>query len=309
MDSYGNIDEMLHGAYVDVFSHGHRSSPRDQLTLEVLGWSAKLVHPRARVVKNPAREVRHGYCAASCAWNLGMRDDLASIEWWNPNGRFIAEEGKFYGANYGQRWADPLEEAMLLMSDDPDTRRAWVPIWRPSDLESGYSRVGKDVPCTLGFGLRTTNDKLDLQVVMRSQSLSILPYDVFLFSVLQELVANTMGLEMGALYWCCNSLHVYLSREYATNRATYEWYRDATHFEGAIKADVYREYQKQMDPLDLDLSEATMKWPAMMDLCMSSKEAARGLENERRQSPRDFDPVMSMMLTGALTTWAAGMIE
>jgi len=311
---YSNMDEMLFGAYTEVFSHGTRSSPRGQETLEVIGWTAQLTKPRARIVRNPARDIRLGYCAASVAWNLDKRNDVESICWWNPNGRFMSDNGQtFHGANYGQRWDLRLQEAMQLFFYDSSTRRAWVPIWEAIDdlidvdPETGefdaYSREGKDVPCTLGFGLRNRERHLDMHVVMRSQSVTILPYDVFLFSTLQELVANSLQMKLGVLTWHAMSLHAYFKREWATNRASYEWYLANTHREGAIRAETYRSFQEEMQPVNLTLEEAKAAWPPAMDACAASPLGPSSISNDRGC------PIVELMVSGALRTWDIGAAQ
>lgn len=265
---YTSADLMLRGAMRDVFEHGTVVSPRGHETIEVLSWSGTLLYPRARLVRNPARDIRVGYAAANVAWNLCKRDDVESICWWNPNGRYISDNGRrFHGANYGQRWDDSLKEAMWLLVADPDTRRAWVPIWRPEDISDHrdpmeptfYSRDGKDVPCTLGFSLRRREERLDMQVVMRSQSLTILPYDLFLFAAMQELIANTMEIQLGELHWHCNSLHAYFRREHAIHEATRDWY-DEIFTAKNVGSPEFRMLVEQMDPIDLDLAGARQRW-------------------------------------------------
>jgi hypothetical protein len=83
-----------------------------------------------------------------------------------------------------------------------------VPIYEPDDsfMDEGTSNM----PCAIGFGLRIISNRLVLQTVMRSQSLyGVFPYDVFLFTTLQELIANELGLELGWYEHFMLSAHVY----------------------------------------------------------------------------------------------------
>ena len=280
----------------DVKGQGQATDPRGNGTLEVLGWQGMLNNPRARLQRNPIRDLRNGYAAASVAWNLAERND-PSILYWNPNGKWILENDEFYGANYGQRLLPYLHEAMYILTADPSSRRAWVPIWTPQDLidlegRGMYSRDGKDVPCTLGFGLRLTsgmngpNSKLDFHVVMRSQSIGVAPYDLFFFTVLQELVANTMDKDLGRTFWSCNSLHYY-DNEATQRLAELDWYH-AKRFKqnAAIDAQFIQLMQRPMDHIDLTLGEATSKWPQFMDGIMSNLDVEA------------TDPLERLMLSG-----------
>lgn len=266
----------------DVLNYGEVSSPRGNATVEVFTWSGVLTNPRARIVANPARELRLGYAAASVAWNLAQRDDQ-DILWWNPMGKFVLDnsDGRFYGANYGQRIWPYLMEAIELLKLDADTRRAWVPVWQPRDLVQlhgalpepygFYSREGNDVPCTLGFQLRIERESLNMQVVMRSQSLGVFAYDVFFFTVLQELLANTLQLELGETWWVCNSLHFY---EKERIRRLEELLYKPPHDSGV------------MQPLHYDLDTAAIQYESSMKTIMEGWEVL---------SP---DPLEQLMLDG-----------
>ena len=277
---FNNLDDMFYVAVSDVLNYGRISDPRGMGTTEVVNWTATLLNPRARRLANYSRNIRRGYPAASVAWNLGMRDDVESICWWNENGRRISDDGiTFAGANYGQRWDGYLEEALHLLRQDPSTRRAWVPIWAPTDLvdrqlEIQYSREGKDVPCTLGFGLRLHSGELDMQVVMRSQSaIGVMPYDVYLFSVLQELIANTLEVGLGRLHWTCNSLHIY-------QRET-DWARAIRRAE--------RPVAQVMEPIELTYEEAKEEWPKYEYALRTGANLETG----------HHDPIVTEMIEGA----------
>lgn len=276
---YRSADEMLYAITSWCLGSQESTVARGRERLGGGPWLGTLEEPRARLVANPVRGIREGYPAASVAWNLGLRDDVDSICWWNPHGVKISDDGEtFYGANYGQRFMPYLEEAMRLIRDDPGTTRAWVPVWRPEDMidhtfpemyagspprrSTYYSRDGKDVPCTLGFGLHVRqffgSSLLDMEVVMRSQSAwAVFPYDLYLFTVLQELIANELGLGLGVTHWMAVNAHVYVTEEHWAKRGVkaYEEDREAG---GEWEARVH-------GPISLTLGEAMVAYPEMMD--------------------------------------------
>jgi thymidylate synthase len=281
-----SLNEALKATVVDISQNGVDSAPRGMGTTELTSYSFAITNPRARFCT--IRPVREGYCAASVAWNVGLRDDVDSICWWNEHGRKISDDGKtFYGANYGQRWHGYLEEAIALLRLDPHSRRVFVPIWNPGDLldqdREGnpilYSRDGKDVPCTIGFGLRIVKRRLIMQVVMRSQSvIGVMPYDVFLFTVLQELIANELNVRLGRYEHFMMSAHYY-DRE--------------SDLVDDIKKWVPREADA-MEQINCNLSYAKKHWPDAFD------KITRG-ESVRA----DGDPIVAMMKRGATEVLAA----
>jgi hypothetical protein len=266
-------------------------SPRNmEIVGESVGADISLAAPgNRRLVSSGARGVRVGYPAASIAWNLDMRNDVDSICWWNPNGKRISDDGEtFFGANYGQRWRGYLDSAVELLREDSDTRRAWIPIWKPEDMfddkqppgSMRYSFFGKDVPCTIGFNLRLYDDldggKLGMQVIMRSQAaFGVFPYDLFLFSVLQELIANELDVGVGFYRHHCMSSHIYAREIEQAKRALEAWLNGS------------QSHSEPMAPIGKTLTEATDTWPSFMDAVM------------RGDTPEPTDPIEQMMLDGA----------
>lgn len=59
-----------------------------------------------------------------------------------------------------------LEDMIQIMVDDPMTRQAYLPIFYPEDLTA--ARLGKRIPCTLGYHFMMRNNKLDITYFMRS---------------------------------------------------------------------------------------------------------------------------------------------
>lgn len=287
MRRYETADDAVHQLASEIKLVGDEASPRGMTTRELTSVAFTIEDPRDRLVR--CRPIREGYAAASVAWNLAQRDDVASICEWNEHGRKISDDGvKFHGANYGQRWNGYLLEAVELLKLDPDTRRAWVPIWKPGDLvrlnldgcRTNYSRDGKDVPCTLGFGLRIRNSNvLDMQVIMRSQSVvGVMPYDVFLFTVLQELIANELGIHLGRYEHTMLSAHVY-EREFAVVD------------DMVPPSDV----NSPMAPLRRTLSEARNTYPLVFDLIGHGGAEAHFARNP----PDEQDPIELMMWDNA----------
>jgi thymidylate synthase len=274
---------------MNVVTLGRPRGARGKGSRDLNGFTGVLLDPRARIVHNPAREIRPGYPEAWVAWNLGKRRDVESICWWNPNGRKISDDGlTFHGANYGQRHMGQLWEAIHLLKEDPDTRRAFCGIWHQSDLvrvnpgfegTSFYSREGKDVPCTIGFGLSIADDLLHMEVIMRSQSAwAVFPYDLYYFTVLQELIANEMELGLGYTTWHCISLHVYDSE--------IPWLAN-----GLDAYETQTWDRSPMPRIPATLGEAQVSYPAAMD----------GFSADHTFTPQGLtsDPILVRMAKGS----------
>jgi thymidylate synthase len=261
--AYKTADQAFVETIRECLKDGAHTSPRGAGTREMTSQSLIIHDPRTRIIT--ARDVRHGYCAGLLAWNLGRRNDVAGIKPWNPNASKFSDDGDtVQGENYAQRFWPGLVNALHILKHDPSSRRAWVPVWDQhseytmelelsSDsiihgLDDSASMKSRNVPCCIGFGLRIIQKKLVLQTVMRSQSLyGVFPYDVFLFTALQELIANELGAELGWYEHTMLSAHVY------------------DHELTAAGSLVMPTRVEKMEPLKLTLSEAAFSWPLLLD--------------------------------------------
>lgn len=237
-----------------VLDGGIETRPRGgRMTKELLSFGLVIENPRDRLITCPPRQPRLDYSVAGLGWNLQERSDAETICFWNPNGWGFADRyGKneeFHGANYGERIVWQIEKAIELLKKEPESRRAWISVWdQHTEVDNGYFFDGKDVPCTVGFGIRLIQGKLVMQTVMRSQSVvGVFPYDSFLFLTLQELIANELGVDVGHYIHTCNSAHIYENElEFAQNIVT--WYGE--HGDGSTP----------MDKIEYGLKEAGQRW-------------------------------------------------
>jgi hypothetical protein len=73
----------------------------------------------------------------------------------------------------------------------------------------------KDVPCTLALQFFIRDEKLHLHVNMRSSDIILgIAYDVPAFTLMQEVLANELGVGLGEYCHTSNSLHCY-ERDFA----------------------------------------------------------------------------------------------
>jgi thymidylate synthase len=68
----------------------------------------------------------------------------------------------------------------------------------------------RDAACATSIQFLVREGRLDAVVCMRSNdAIWGLPYDVFLFTFLQELLALTLGFDLGSYHHFASSLHIY----------------------------------------------------------------------------------------------------
>ena len=93
---------------------------------------------------------------------------------------------------------------MLSEPQRHDTRQAVIQIFDSRDIGN------LDVPCTCNIQFLARGKLLHCYVSMRSNDAYLgLPHDIFAFTMLQELVARSIGHEIGEYHHAVGSLHLY----------------------------------------------------------------------------------------------------
>ncbi|MFC8291123.1 thymidylate synthase [Streptomyces sp. NPDC057242] len=205
-----SIAELFVGA-VALAKSGESVSPRAMATREVLDVHLRLTRPRARLLYSPpSRILNPAFAVAETVWILSGSDEPWIFDY-NTKLRQYADDGVLRGA-YGPRmrkWAgtvDQLARVVEILKQDPDSRRALIQLYDPARDAAGH----KDVPCTLGFRFYLRDGRLHMSTTMRGQDVWIgMPYDLFFYTVLHELVAGWIGAELGDFHHHVGSLHIY----------------------------------------------------------------------------------------------------
>ncbi|MEV5407297.1 thymidylate synthase [Thermopolyspora sp. NPDC052614] len=205
-----SVTELFTSA-VALTMRGRRVSPRGMGTREVLDVRLLLRRPRARLLfLPPARVLNTAFAVAETVWILSGSND-PWIYTYNDRLRRYADDGVLRGA-YGprmRRWhnrTDQLDKVLATLRNDPDSRRAVIQLYDPTHDADGH----RDVPCTLGYRFHLRDGRLHMATTMRSQDLwTGLPYDMFAATVLHELMAGWLGVELGDYHHHVDSLHLY----------------------------------------------------------------------------------------------------
>lgn len=197
----------------DPTSIGSYFGRKNRAYREVINYSFALENPRNRFVTNRARKASLGFAVANFIWVLLGRKDVESISFYNSRGYAFSSDGEYYESAFGDRIfgsAGIWQEIKALLLSDPSTRRAFIPLLTPEDIRNRP----RDTSCAVGFQLLNRDSKLDFLLSMRSQSVAlVMPYDIFLFTMLHEFMSIELGLDLGCFYYTANSLHYYLDEK------------------------------------------------------------------------------------------------
>jgi thymidylate synthase len=212
--TFHSLDDMQQWVFNHLLSDGVRTSPRGVPTLEVAPTQLVLLNPRQRILTSPARRWSLPLAVGEFCWHLSGSNELAFIQYYSDRWHeFADDERTIRGSCYGYRIfgrterASQWEEAHNLLRYDPCTRRAVIMMSQPlTDNEI----TAKDIACASSLQFLLRDGRLDAVLHMRSNDAFWgLPYDVFLFTMLQELFAAQLNVGLGVYYHSVASLHLY----------------------------------------------------------------------------------------------------
>ena len=111
-------------------------------------------------------------------------------------------------SNYGWQWyrGDQISHVIRKLRTEPDTRHAAISIYDCKEHE----KYKKDTPCTYAIQFTILNKRLNMSVVMRSNDLWYgFCNDQYQFSNLQQLIADSLEIEVGTYYHFAHNMHLY----------------------------------------------------------------------------------------------------
>jgi thymidylate synthase len=204
-----SADDLLHDALSSVIERGERIDPTRGPALELTGVALELARPRARLSRSERRGKLFSALGELC-WYLSESDSTDHIAYYIRRYADEDEGGHIHGA-YGPRLfrfdgVDQIQAVIHRLRERPSSRRAVIQLFDRKDVAESH----KDVPCTCTLQFLVRQGELQLITHMRSNDAYFgLPHDIFAFTMLQELVASSLGLPPGRYTHLVGSFHLY----------------------------------------------------------------------------------------------------
>lgn len=215
--SADTLDDLLFKLYRRLLRKRGSSdiAPTKGAATEINGALLQIRNPRARLSRTERKSTLFS-CLGEFLWYLAATDKLDFIRYYIPRYRDYSDDGKtIYGA-YGPRLfslngsIDQVQNVIETLRASNSSRRAVIQLFRGEDLDDNLQSRREDLPCTCTLQFTVRNHQLNLMVMMRSNDAFMgLPHDVFAFTMLQELIARTLGVEVGPYKHAVGSLHLY----------------------------------------------------------------------------------------------------
>lgn len=146
---------------------------------------------------------------AELPWILNGDDSIEHLSFFLTRAADFSDDGKTWAGAYGPRLARNMNTVYKLLKEDPNSRRAVLPIFESHDIGRVFD--SKDIPCTLGLVVQAQDDVLNLHGYMRSNDLvwGMSGANVPNWAQLLAILAELQGMRMGAYWHTATNLHVY----------------------------------------------------------------------------------------------------
>ena len=194
-----------------------RQSSRAGDTRELLNAVFIIADPRQRWTLARQPGMNPAFAIAEALWVIWGRKDSALPVFFNSTYSKFNGPGPAYGGAYGHRLrkgfgVDQLTRAAEALSASADSRQVVLQIWDATqDLPDEGGRARRtDIPCNLMSMLKVRGNELHWTQILRSNDLILgVPYNFVQFTMLQEVLAGWIGVNIGSYTHFADSLHLY----------------------------------------------------------------------------------------------------
>lgn len=246
-----NITDSFYQALEYINANGQVFDTWKGKVLEIGPIILEIENPKERCLVIPHRYSNIIGTIAETLWVLGGRNDVKYLAQYLPRASDFSDDGATWRGAYGTRlknWygINQIDEVVKLLKKIPYTGRAVMSLFDP---RIDYDTQSKDIPCNNWIQFLMRDGKLNMLVSVRANDLiwGFSGINMFEWTVLQELIAGWLGVEVGRYYHFVGSLNIF-----------------ERHFErmdkmlnNRIEADIYDENDVSHTPVDI--SEASFE--------------------------------------------------
>lgn len=203
-----NINDAFIKLYNEVADVGQVITARGLKTKELVNQTVRILYPNDRIVTAKARKASPYYIVGETIWYLGGSNLTKDIAYYSGFWNHITDDGVHANSAYGYlikhaSGFNQLDWCIEELRNDPASRKAVISLKHPQQNT-------KDTICTNSIQFLLRNGRLNMYVHMRSNDIvKGFTYDAYFFSLLQEIVADALGVPMGIYEHTAVSMHVY----------------------------------------------------------------------------------------------------
>jgi thymidylate synthase len=203
------LDDVMRSVIEEIQSNGERIKPSQGWCTEISGVLLEITDPRSRLSRTETRG-RPFSCLGELCWYLAGNNELDFISYYAKDYKKYADGDIIYGG-YGPRllnWGglNQLANIRDILSRKPVSRQAVIQLFDACDIIKEY----KNIPCTCTMQFMIRGDRMHMITYMRSNDAFLgLPHDIFAFTMIQEIMARSLSVELGTYKHVVGSMHLY----------------------------------------------------------------------------------------------------
>ena len=171
-----------------------------------------ITDPMDNKIINKERDWKLDYAKAEWKWYISEDRNISKLgeiygkvpEIWKR----MADSDGNVNSNYGWQWGrnDQIDMVIEMLKQNPNTRQACISIYDGKEI----SDYAFDTPCTYAIQFTIIHNRLDMCVTMRSNDLWYgFCNDQYQFSMLQDMIAIELGIELCVYYHFAHNMHLY----------------------------------------------------------------------------------------------------
>ena len=208
------LNEAFKQSLIYLNDYGVETHPRGTTCKELMGFKMIIKNPRARIITEPARKLSLAYAVGEFIFYMSGSNSLEQLAHYSKRVRQFSDDGITISSAYGHRIfgfdkginLDQWNYVLNKLRYDKDSRQAIMHINTPADM----FHESKDFPCTMSLQFFIRDNKLHLINHMRSNdAIWGLGYDAYSFTMIQEIMAMQLGVDLGEYIHFAGSYHIY----------------------------------------------------------------------------------------------------
>ncbi len=203
------LDDVMRWVFKWILREGEDIQPTKGPAKELSGVLLEIANPLARISRTETRGKPFS-CLGELCWYLAQSRDLSFIAYYLPAYSKYADGLELFGG-YGPRlfnWngLNQFLNVANILKKKPDSRQAVIQLFDAHDIRGCH----KDIPCTCTIQFIIRSKQLHMITYMRSNDAFVgMPHDIFCFTMLQEIMARILSVELGQYKHMVGSLHLY----------------------------------------------------------------------------------------------------
>lgn len=209
------FDQIFRDAIARVYNEGA------DVYSERTGYSTKAL-PGLTYELNPSdgfplltlRKIPVRLFCAEVVWMITGHKHLDFIRQFTKIWDDFAEDDGTMETAYGYRWRhhfgrDQLLDLVQHLRDEPSSRQGVVLMWDPAS-DGLTAPKKKNVPCPFTWTANIIENRLNLHLIIRSNDMMLgNPHDTAGFALLQAMLAQELGVQVGKLTVSISHAHIY----------------------------------------------------------------------------------------------------